>query len=102
MFLDIFAIFCLSFLALTIVAIVVLLGMLPGYIAHKRHHPYATAVTIAGWVGLAFVVLWPLALIWAHVDVPRPPQAPASPDLDELRHRIAMLEDAQHIREAAE
>jgi amino acid transporter len=99
-FLDIFAIFCLAFMALTIIAIIVLMGMLPGHIAHQRRHPYATAVTIAGWVGLLFVVLWPLALVWAYVDVPRPPQA--SPELEELRHRVAMLEDAKHLREAAE
>jgi hypothetical protein len=99
-FVDYFAIFCLAFMALTIIAIVVLLGMLPGRIAHQRHHPYAAAVTIAGWVGLVFVVLWPLALIWAYVDVPRPP--PASPELEELRHRVTMLEDARQLREAAE
>ena len=37
----------------------------------SRGHPWAQAVTVAGWVTLFFgFVLWPLALIWAYVDVP--------------------------------
>ena len=44
---------------------------LPGHIAKKRGHPWAEAVTVGGWVTLIFgFVLWPLALIWAYVDVP--------------------------------
>jgi hypothetical protein len=46
---------------------------LPGSIAKKRGHPWAQAVTVAGWVTLLFgFVLWPIALIWAYVDVPAP------------------------------
>ena len=46
--------------------IVVSLGSLPGQIAHKRGHPQAAAVTVAGWLGLATGgLIWPLALIWA-------------------------------------
>jgi hypothetical protein len=45
--------------------------MLPGMIAKKRKHPWEQAVTIAGWVTLFFgFALWPLALVWAYVDVP--------------------------------
>jgi CBS domain containing-hemolysin-like protein len=99
-FIDIFAIACLALLVLSTIAILVVLGMLPGRIARGRQHPYAHAVRIAGWIGLLFIPLWPLALIWAYVDVPRPTRT--APDLDEMRHRIAALEDALHIREAAE
>lgn len=70
---DIFAWIVLAVLALTVVAIVVALGMAPGHIAKSRGHPWATAVEVAGWVTLICgFVLWPLALIWAFVDVPVP------------------------------
>ena len=46
-------------------------GSLPGHIARTRGHPWATAVTVAGWVTLICgFALWPVVLIWAYVDVP--------------------------------
>ena len=46
-------------------------GWLPGHIAKVRGHPWADAVTVAGWVTLICgLALWPIALIWAYVDVP--------------------------------
>jgi uncharacterized protein with PQ loop repeat len=54
------------------VAVVIYLAMLPGMIATKRNHPWAKAVTVAGWVTLFLgFVLWPVVLIRAYVDVPR-------------------------------
>ncbi|WP_375778598.1 DUF3302 domain-containing protein [Bradyrhizobium sp. ma5] len=48
------------------VAIVASLGQLPGRLARKWEHPYAAAVSVAGWIGIATGgLLWPLALIWA-------------------------------------
>jgi len=39
----------------------------PGRVAHKRQHPYSTAVNIGGWVTLfAGGVFWPLILVWAY------------------------------------
>jgi hypothetical protein len=47
-------------------------GWLTGPIAKSRNHPYAQAVTVAGWITLFFgLALWPIALIWAYVDIPR-------------------------------
>src|SRR5262245_29176261 len=70
-FLDLFAWIVLILLAAIIVAVFVALGMLPGYIARKRNHPWAEAVAVGGWVTLIFgFVFWPLVLIWAYVDVP--------------------------------
>ena len=47
------------------------MGCLPGHIAKSRNHPQAQAVTVAGWITLIFgFVLWPVAMIWAYVDVP--------------------------------
>ena len=55
-------------------------GLAPGFafygfgmIAKQRNHPWTQAVTVAGWVTLLLgFVLWPVALIWAYVDVPAP------------------------------
>src|SRR5262249_12512185 len=108
-FIDIFAIIVLAFVALSTIALIVILGSLPGHFARERRHPHAQAVAIAGWVGLLFLPLWPLALIWAYVDVPRPPASrpglqalPVPPELEVLRYRVDALEDALHAREAAE
>jgi uncharacterized BrkB/YihY/UPF0761 family membrane protein len=68
---DIFAWIVLIVLVVTLLAIFVALGMMPGRIAHRRKHPWAEAVTVGGWTTLIFgFVFWPLVLIWAYVDVP--------------------------------
>jgi hypothetical protein len=68
---DVFAIIVLVVLIATVVAVFVALGMLPGYVARKRGHPWAEAVSIGGWVTLIFgFVFWPLVMIWAYVDAP--------------------------------
>jgi hypothetical protein len=42
-----------------------------GYFAETRGYPWADAVTVAGCVTLICgFALWPIALIWANVDVP--------------------------------
>ena len=68
---DILAWIVLVILAVTLVVVFCLMGALPGYIARRRGHPHADAVSVAGWVTLIFgFALWPVALIWAYVDVP--------------------------------
>ncbi len=70
--LDVFAWIVLIVLALSTVAVVVFLAMLPGEIAKRRNHPWAQAVTVAGWITLFLgFALWPIVVIWAYVDVPR-------------------------------
>jgi uncharacterized membrane protein len=67
-FIDIFSWFVLIVVLAMAVAAFVLMGMAPGHFAKRRGHPWADAVTIAGWVTLVCgFVLWPLALIWAFV-----------------------------------
>jgi flagellar biosynthesis protein FlhB len=69
--LDIFAWIVLIILLVSAVAMFFIAGSLPGYIAKSRNHPWADAVQVAGWVTLICgLALWPLALIWAFVDVP--------------------------------
>ena len=71
--LDLFAWIVLIVLVASTVFVVVFLAILPGMIAKRRNHPWAQAVTVAGWVTLFLgFVLWPVALIWAYVDVPAP------------------------------
>lgn len=74
--LDIFAWIVLIILVASAFAVFFIAGWLPGHIAKSRGHPYAHAVTVAGWVTLIFgFALWPLTLIWAYVDVPAPRKA---------------------------
>lgn len=69
--LDIFAWIVLAVLILSTVVVIVFMAMLPGMVARKRHHPWAEAVAVGGWVTLFLgFVLWPVVLIWAYVDVP--------------------------------
>lgn len=71
--LDIFAWIVLIVLVCSTALVIVVMAMLPGMIAKRRNHPWAQAVTVAGWVTLFLgFALWPLVLIWAYVDVPAP------------------------------
>jgi hypothetical protein len=57
---DIFAWIVLLILVASAIAIFFIAGSLPGHIAKSRGHPWATAVTVAGWVTLICgFVLWP-------------------------------------------
>jgi predicted membrane metal-binding protein len=68
---DIFAWLVLIILLASSIAVVVFMAMLPGMIAKRRGHPWAQAVTVAGWVFLFLgFALWPVVLIWAYVDIP--------------------------------
>jgi uncharacterized BrkB/YihY/UPF0761 family membrane protein len=77
LFIDIFAWIVLVVLLVTLVAIFVALGMMPGRIARRRGHPWAEAVTVGSWATLICgFVFWPLVLIWAYVDVPERRETP--------------------------
>jgi uncharacterized BrkB/YihY/UPF0761 family membrane protein len=68
---DILASIVLAILLMVIVLVLWLMGSLPGHVARRRGHPWADAVSVAGWITLIFgFALWPVALIWAYVDVP--------------------------------
>ena len=69
--LDIFAWIVLVVLVVCTVAVIIFMAMLPGMIARSRNHPWAQAVTVAGWVTLFFgFLLWPVAVVCAYVDIP--------------------------------
>ena len=76
---DIFAWIVLVILVTCVVAVFCIAGWLPGHIAKTRNHPWAQAVTVAGWVTLICgFALWPVVLIWAYVDVPAPQRGDAA------------------------
>jgi len=61
---DIFAWIVLVILVISMVALFCIVGWLPGHIAKSRKHPWAEAVTVAGWVTLICgFALWPVVLI---------------------------------------
>jgi len=67
MFIQTFSLVVLLILVTSVIGAVVALAIWPGRIARARNHPYADAVSVAGWVGiLAGGVFWPLALVWAY------------------------------------
>jgi hypothetical protein len=77
--LNIFAWIVLVVLLASTVAVIVFLAMLPEMIAKGRNHPWAQPVTVAGWVTLFLgFALWPVALIWAYVDILRVEKKTAS------------------------
>ncbi len=65
--LDVFALFVLFVLVMSVLAAVIYLARWPGQIARERGHPQADAIAIAGWMGLITGVFWPLAMIWAFM-----------------------------------
>jgi multidrug efflux pump subunit AcrA (membrane-fusion protein) len=70
-FLDLFAWIVLLILAASAAGVFCIAGWLPGHIAKSRGHPWAQAVTVAGWVMLICgFALWPVALIWAMSTCP--------------------------------
>ena len=74
-------------LAVAIVYIIYKLGALPGEIARERGSPQASAIAMCGWLGLIFLPLWPVALIWAYLT-PRDRVLQPPPDLKGLQAAI--------------
>ena len=68
---DVFAWIILFILLAVLMLVIWLMGSSPAHVARRRGHPWAEAVGMAGWITLIFgFVLWPIAMIWAYVDVP--------------------------------
>jgi hypothetical protein len=51
-FIDIFAWIVLVVLVVTVIAVFLALGVMPGHIARKRGHPWAQAVAVGSWATL--------------------------------------------------
>jgi len=80
--LDAFAFVVFAVILLVAVVVVVRLGKLPGQLARKWGHPQASAINVAGWLGVATGgLIWPVALIWAFMV----PRGLASPTVEEIQ-----------------
>jgi hypothetical protein len=67
MVLDIFALVVIGVLIAAVIWLVVLLGPLPGKVAHRRGHPQADAIRVLGWIGIVTLgPAWLAALVWAY------------------------------------
>ncbi|MGJ4943535.1 DUF3302 domain-containing protein [Bradyrhizobium sp. HKCCYLS1011] len=99
--LDAFAFVVFAVLIAVAVIAVVSLGQLPGRLARKWGHPQASAVSVAGWIGVATGgLLWPLALIWAFITPPGPAVSRTRDDPSARQRRPATHSFAQRfIRE---
>jgi len=53
-------------LFITVTFLIFWLGKLPGEMGRARGHPQASAISSAGWLGLIFLPLWPIAAVWAN------------------------------------
>jgi hypothetical protein len=91
--LEIFALLVLLVLVGAAIAIVVILGNIPGNMARAANHPQAEAISILGWLGLLTGgVGWLLAIVWAKFK--------PSGDAAALEQRVKQLEERLQQMEA--
>jgi hypothetical protein len=106
-FLNYFALFLLIFVVVVLFYGIIAIHDIPYMIAEKRHHPHQDAIYAAGWVSLFTLhVLWPFLWIWAmayrpergwgfqHPGAAGDGQAASASEVEELRRRIAELENS--------
>jgi hypothetical protein len=104
-FLNYFALGLLFFVIIVLVYGIIAIHDIPAEIAKARHHPHEDAIHAAGWISLFMLhVLWPFLWIWAMMYQPdrgwgfaHKPGESTSPkeavgELEELRHRLAVIE----------
>jgi hypothetical protein len=108
-FLNYFALFVLIFVVVVLFYGIIAIHDIPAKIAESRHHPHQDAIHAAGWVSLFTLhALWPFLWIWAMAYRPErgwgisPQSAPGdatpaahSSELEDLRRRVAELEESQ-------
>ena len=108
-FLNYFALFLLIFVVVVLFYGIIAIHDIPHMIAESRHHPHQDAIYAAGWVSLFTLhVLWPFLWIWAMAyrpergwgfadqpAAPGPAVAPEPNELEDLRRRLAKLEETK-------
>jgi hypothetical protein len=107
-FLNYFALFLLVFVVVVLFYGIIAIHDIPAKIAESRHHPHQDAIHAAGWVSLFTLhALWPFLWIWAmayrpergwgmsHQAAVGAAPAPHSSELEDLRRRVAALENSQ-------
>ena len=94
MVLDIFALIVIGILIAAVIWLVVLLGPMPGKLAHQRAHPQADAIGVLGWIGIITLgPAWLAALVWAYTKPTR--SADLSERVTALEDELRQLKDAQ-------
>jgi len=106
-FLNYFALFLLLFVVVVLFYGIIAIHDIPHTIAESRHHPHQDAIYAAGWVSLFTLhALWPFLWIWAmayrpergwgfsHERAAIAADAPDPGDLEDLRRRVAQLENS--------
>src|SRR5262245_17384154 len=108
-YLNYFALFLLVFVVVVLFYGIIEIHDIPAKIAESRHHPHQAAIHAAGWVSLFTLhALWPFLWIWAMAYRPERGWgishqsaadgggvADTSSELEDLRRRVAELEDRQ-------
>jgi hypothetical protein len=108
-FLNYFALFLLVFVVVVLFYGIIAIHDIPAKIAESRDHPHQDAIHAAGWVSLFTLhALWPFLWIWAMAYRPERgwgmshqsaagggEAADKSSELEDLRRRVAELEDRQ-------
>ncbi|HRJ71929.1 MAG TPA: DUF3302 domain-containing protein [Terrimicrobiaceae bacterium] len=105
--LSYFALGILFFVILTLAYGMIAIHDIPYHIAKKRNHPHQDAIHAGGWVSLFTLhAIWPFLWIWAtsydtehgyrgkRTNDPTPRGDDSQ--LDEIKQRLAALEEAVH------
>jgi hypothetical protein len=112
-FLNYFALFLLIFVVVVLFYGIIAIHDIPAKIAESRHHPHQDAIHAAGWVSLFTLhALWPFLWIWAMAYRPErgwgisrqsaeagPQSATSANELEDLRRRVAELENSMRTGE---
>lgn len=103
MFLDYFALGVIFFVAIVLFYGIIVIHDIPYEIAHKRNHPHADAIHVAGWVSLFTLhVIWPFLWIWATLyreergwgfSEIKQTEAQLTTELETVRQQLARLDE---------
>ena len=112
-FLNYFALGILFFVVVVLFYGIIAIHDIPHVIAKSRNHPHQDAIHAAGWVSLFTLhALWPFLWIWAMAYRPErgwgishqsggagPQSAANASELEDLRRRVAELENSMRTGE---
>ena len=89
--LDIFALIVIAVVAAAAIWLIVMIAGIPGKLARAADHPYATAITYLGWIGLVTGGLaWFAGLVWSQVQ----PDTALQRRVDELEQKVRAMEES--------
>jgi hypothetical protein len=89
--LDIVSLVVLALFLVLGLGVFTVLGYLPGYLAKRRHSPWAEAINICGWFGTLVPPIWVAALVWAYIQPRTGPGAALAIDESEARELASTI-----------